>query len=131
MGAERPVVKGDVGKQDQSRRIKGKGDKVDFISYPLAVSQGTGDNARTTWYQVNANVGEGKVLPESMAEAVTQGTPLAIIGVTRPDAYIGKGESGDDEARASQILYARMVQFGIRVDGDGSDSDSDDEPNFD
>lgn len=109
-GMESTVLSGNVGRQDAIRVIDGP--KGKFMSFPLAVNKGTKDKPYTRWFECLVNIGEGKPLPESMVQAISQGVPVLVMGDIVASPYMDK----EGEAKASQKVYVNTIQVGRKVE---------------
>lgn len=126
-GSKEMVLIGNIGRQESIRVIDGQRGK--FIGFPFAVSEGSKESERTTWYEATVNVGEGKPLPESMIDAIKQGVPCVISGDVAADCYVPEG----GEPQPKLKLFVRSIQVGRKNEDGGTDAGEagqDDQPDF-
>lgn len=105
-GWQQTIIVGNVGRVDDPRTTQ-SGTAV--FSFSVAVTERWNDKQsnqrqeKTTWYRVTC----WRQLAETMAQYVSVGTQVMVIGSVEADAYMNK----DNEPTASLKLTAREVQL--------------------
>lgn len=73
---------GNLGKDSEVKVINGK----NYNSFPIAVSEGYGENKKTTWVNVMKFAGEN----DKLCQYLTKGTKVYVSGKPSISAYINK-----------------------------------------
>lgn len=96
---------GNLGKDSEVKVINGK----NYNSFPVAVSEGYGDNKKTTWVNVLKFAGDN----DKLGQYLTKGTKIYVSGKPSISAYVNKNNdpASDISIFANEIELIGGIQY--------------------
>lgn len=112
MNIQKIIVVGRVVKD--SRFFASKGDKPGMLAFTVAVNSGKGDNARTSYYDVQYRRGKQDDHLQNLAKFIVKGKELFVEGTPAINVYLHEDKSPDGNI----VIHSNFVDLG----GGGNDS---------